>query len=120
MNKMIPSEEWSSLNKSIHTDESGNVEIDGTTKLNGGLESMHTYNLGDYSFSVFFERHSENSNQHIFFGYFTYDDGSNVPCMGSYTISNGKITGFHAIGYDSIYKWFEGGTLEEKAIATNP
>ena len=46
MNKMIPSE-------IIHSDKNGNaiigknLEIDGTTKLNGGLKPIHHYKLGD-------------------------------------------------------------------------
>lgn len=111
MNKMIPSEV-------INVDENGNAVI-GTAKLKGGLEVIHTYNLDNYTFSVFFERHKENSTTYIFFGYFTYD-GTDVPCMGEYAITGGKIAEFSAIGYDSIYKWVEGGNLEEKAIATNP
>ena len=40
MNKMIPSEV-------IHTDENGDVVIDATTKLNGGLNPIHHYKLDE-------------------------------------------------------------------------
>ena len=40
--------------------------------------------------------------------------------MGTYSIADGKITGFSAISYDTIYTWIEGGTFEEKLIATKP
>lgn len=119
MNKMIPSEV-------IHTDESGNavigknVKIDGTTKLNGGLNPIHTYNLLNYTFEVLFEKHVGDSTEHIFFGYIVYDDGTSVPCMGMYSISNNRLTSFSAISYDTIYSWNEGETLQEKTIATNP
>lgn len=97
-----------------------NLEVDGTTKLNGGIETIHTYSLGDYTFSVFFEIHKEGSTDYTFFGYITYDDGSSVPCIGIYIITQGDLSGFSAISYDTIYNWDKGGTLVQKAIATNP
>ena len=119
MNKMMPSE-------IIHSDENGNavigknLEIDGTTKLNSGFKPIHTYNLDNYTFSVLFEIHKGLITERIFFGYITYDDGSDVPCIGSYAIVEGAITRFSAISYDTIYSFNAGGAVVEKAIATNP
>ena len=119
MNKMIPSE-------SIHTDGNSNVvigknlKIDGTTKINGGIEPIYTYSLGDYTFSVLFERHEEESTEHSFFGYIVFDDGSTVPCIGTYSILENNLTSFYAISYNTIYSWNEGGTFEQKLIATKP
>ena len=119
MNKMIPSE-------IIHADENGNavigknLEVDGTTKLSSGIKPIHTYPLGSYTFEVLFERHVELATEYTFFGYIIYDDGTSVPCMGSYAISQGELESFSAISYDTIFAWTKGGALEEKAIATNP
>ena len=119
MNKMMPSE-------LIHADENGNavigknLEVGGTTKLNGGLEPIHTYNLDGYTFSVLFERHKEPSMTHIFLGYITYDDGTDVLCIGEYSIKEDVLTDFSAISYDTIYSFNDDGTLVEKHIATNP
>lgn len=121
MNKMIPSE-------IIHADKDGNaaigknLEIDDTTKLNGGLEPIHTYSLGDYTFSVLFERHIESSTDHVFFGYIVFDDGSSSPCIGIYSLSNtdATVNSFNAISNSSIYSLNGSGTVVEKTIATNP
>ena len=117
MNKMIPSE-------IIHADESGNavigknLEVNGTTKLSSGIEPIHTYPLGDYTFSVLFERHIEPSTDHIFFGYIVYDDGSSAACIGIYSLAEDTLASFNAISHSAIYSWYVGGTLEEKMIAT--
>ena len=119
MNKMIPSD-------IIHADESGNavigknLKIKGTTELSGGIKPIHTYNLGDYTFSVLFERHIEPSTDHLFFGYIVFDDGSSAPCIGIYSLAKDTLAGFSAISNSSIYSWAEGGTFEEKLIATKP
>ena len=119
MNKMIPSE-------IINADKNGNavigknLEVDGTTKLNGGIKPIHTFPLVNYTVEVLFERHVETATEYTFFGYIIYDDGTSVPCMGSYAITGGELDSFSAISYDTIFAWTKGGTLEEKAIATNP
>ena len=127
MKKSQSSDYINGLEKSLSVDKEGNLTaeknlyVKGTTKLSNGIEPIHTYPLGDYTFSVLFEKHKENSTEHIFFGYITYDDGADVPCMGSFSINGqGKLVRFSAIDYNTIYTWNEGGTLEEKAIATKP
>ena len=119
MNKMIPSE-------IIHADGNGNavigknLEINGTTKLTGKIEPIHTFPLGDYTFSVLFESHIESSTDHAFFGYIVFDDGSNAACIGIYSLAEDKLTSFYAISHNTIYSWYVGETLEEKLIATIP
>lgn len=119
MNKMIPSE-------IINADKNGdavigkNLKIDGTTKMNGGLEPIHTFPLGDYTVEVLFERHLESSTDYTFFGYIVFDDGSSAPCIGTYSLTEDTLTGFDAISNSTIYSWAVGGTLEAKLIATKP
>ena len=117
MKVMIPSE-------LIHANENGdavigkNLEVNGTTKLNGEIKPIHTFPLGDYTFSVLFERHIEPSTDHIFFGYIIYDDGSSAACIGIYSAAKDTLTSFNAISHSAIYSWVAGSTLEEKMIAT--
>ena len=96
----------------------GDVDITGTTKLSGGIKPIHTYPLGNYTFEVLFERHLPEATEHTFFGYIIYDDGTSVPCIGSYSIIEGAITSFSAISYETIYSFNAGGAVVEKAIAT--
>lgn len=114
------------LEKTLAIDEDGNItatknsEVYGTTKYSVGINPIHTYPLGNYTFEVIFERYLEESTDYTFFGYIIYDDGTSTPCMGTYSISNGVLTSFSAISYNTIFNLNEGGTVEEKAIATKP
>lgn len=97
MNKMIPSEV-------IHADGSGNavigknVEIDGTTKLNGGLNPIHHYNLDESStLDVYFESVNSNDN-HYFIG--RLNDGI---AIGAYKLYGGKVSTYTIISVDGPY-----------------
>ena len=90
MNRMIPSEV-------INADKNGNaaigknLEIDGTTKLNGGIKPIHSYVFSDtngqnYPFDVYVEVQS-NTNQFSFFGKY-----SGSLCFGIYVLDNGKVS----------------------------
>ena len=81
MKVMIPSE-------NIHSDKNGNVvigknlEIDGTTKLNGGLKAIHEYTFTDdgdtCKLGVFFETNISDlgdDNAYNFIGYITNSYG---------------------------------------------
>ena len=114
------------LEKTLAIDEDGiitatkNSEVYGTTKFSFGIKPIHTYPLGNYTFEVLFERHTEEATEYTFFGYIVYDDATAIPCMGTYTIAEGSLIGFSAISYNSIFTWNKGGEVEEKAISTNP
>lgn len=126
MKKSQSSDYINGLEKTLVIDKEGNLtagknlEVKGTTKLSGGIKPIHTYSLGDYTLEVLFERHLSNYTEHTFFGHIVYDDGIDVPCIGMYTIERDALTYFSAISYNSIFTLNEGGTLEEKAIATKP
>lgn len=90
MNKMIPSEEWSSLNKNIHADENGNVvigknlEVDGTAKMNSGFKPIHQYVYEGCSINVYFEKETgsgfsflgDMDEIYIVLGYYELDSGN--------------------------------------------
>lgn len=126
MNKMIPSE-------LIHADENGNavigknVEIDGTTKLNGGLNPIHSYvftdtNGGNYPFDVYAELETE-TNLFSFFGKY-----SNSFCYGIYKLENGKVSEIRILYLNDISvnpyilhgDNFTGNDTTDKEIATLP
>lgn len=85
------------LSKYMHFDKDGNatfgknLEIDGTTKLNGGFTPIHSYvftdtNANNYPFDVYVEVETE-TNLFSFFGKY-----SNSLCYGIYRLQNGKIS----------------------------
>lgn len=114
MNKMIPSE-------LIHADENGNavigknLEIDGTTKLNGGINPIKTIRLSpsnfesDLVFNIFIEIPSPNSGIYTFFGTAeNNDEGSKYLCIGEYS-KNSSQGGFNYI--QAYYMYDNGMTI---------
>ena len=126
MKKSQSSDYINGLEKTLGIDKDGNLTagknlgVDGTIKLNGGIEPIHPYPLGNYTVEVLFERHVDLTTDYTFFGFIIYDDGASVPCMGSYAIAGGVLETFSAISYDTIFDWTKGGAVEEKLIATKP
>lgn len=97
MKKSQSSDYINGLEKSLGVDKEGNLtagknlEIDGTTKLNGGLNAIHSYVLTDnngqnYPFDVYVELQIQD-NWFSFFG--KYSDSL---CYGIYTLDNGKVS----------------------------
>ena len=92
MNKMIPSE-------SIHTDGNGNavigknLEIDGTTKLNGGLNPVATYTfvINGSTYTLQDYGHLVNTTQNLIA--LSYDDLSGLYIgLGAFDISQSSIS----------------------------
>lgn len=94
-----------------------NLEVDGTTKLSGGLEVLHTYNFNDNistKLEVLLERHNHFSstwNEYIGYGYIS-QFGTRHPCIFSYSTNNGAIETFSAVSEYKLY------TLENKQVAS--
>ena len=107
MKKMIPSE-------IIHVDENGNLEIDGATKLSGGLEPIHEYTFNDggdiRKLGVFFETYLSFINSYDFIGYIADSDGAIELCFGQYSIENGQLK--------EMYAWYFYDTQEKPVIET--
>lgn len=92
------------LSKYVHFDENGNavigknLEIDGTTKLNGGFDPIHIYDLPDgYKLFVLFEELDEANNGFIGIGFIQTDDNSKDICFFSYSLTNGAISDLSTI-----------------------
>ena len=70
-----------------------NLQIEGTTKLNNGLEPIHIYSLPDgYQLFVLFEKEDEENNGFIGIGFIQSDDNSKDICLFSYSLTNGEIS----------------------------
>lgn len=100
MKIMIPSE-------LIHADANGNavigknLEVVGTTKLNGGLNPIHHYKLGEdissSTLDVYFETVNSDDN-HYFIG--RHNDGI---AIGAYKLNAGKVSTYTIISVDGPY-----------------
>lgn len=94
MNKMIPSE-------IIHVDENGNLEVDGATKLSGGLKPIHEYTFTDdgaiCKLGIFFEAYLSLVNAYNFVGYILDSDDVINLCFGQYSIVNGQLNNIYAL-----------------------
>ena len=120
MNKMIPSEV-------IHTDENGNavigknLKLDGTAKLNGGIEPIHNYRIqanGDiYRLIVLFETYDSLNQAYCSFGFIEKEGDSIYPGFFDYSISNGAITRFYGVFENKVYD-FNGSNVTESQLAT--
>ena len=122
MNKMIPSD-------SIHVDKNGdvsigkNLEIDGTTKLNGGLKPIHHYKLGEdissATLDVYFESVNSDDNH-----YFIGRRNDNI-AIGAYILDGGKVSTYTIISVGGPYDqeayiyYKEGGADENSYLLAN-
>ena len=105
MNKMIPSE-------IINADKNGNaaigknLEVDGTTKLNGGLKAIHTYDYAGYTIDVYLEK--EDTDFENCFSFIGCVDGLRL-IIGSYQIENKNIIhlSFLTIGIDGFSEFVD-------------
>lgn len=107
--RMIDSELIEALGTDIKFDGTGNVivgknlEVDGTTKLNGGIEPIHTYKLdGATTLYVYFE-HVQYGN-FIGYGWIT-NIGTSRPCIFHYALQDGKVSVFRGLSDDIIYEY---------------
>jgi hypothetical protein len=81
-----------------------NLEVDGTAKLNGGLEFIHRYELGSNNYlNVVFEK-TIGYSIFVGFGYLEHI-GNLYACMFRYLKSGTAINRIWAINNDSIYTY---------------
>ena len=119
---MIDSELIEGLSTDIKFDGTGNVivgknlEVDGTTKLNSGLEPIHTYSTPvidgqSYDIDVYIEKYNNQSDTYSFMGILRYRnpvyDNSSYLVIGSYGLSfdpskEGMISDLYACGYEDF------------------
>ena len=89
------------LSKYVHFDENGNLEVDGATKLSGGLEPIHEYTFDDdgaiCKLGVFFEAYLSLVNAYNFIGYIVDSDDDINLCFGQYSIVNGQLKNIYAL-----------------------
>lgn len=123
MNKMIPSE-------LIHTDKNGdavigkNLEVDGSTKLNGGLEPIHDYvfihtDSDVYRLIVLFEKYDSINETYCGFGFIEHEGNAIYPGVFDYSILNGAITYLHGVFESKVFD-FNGSSITESEISTSP
>ena len=100
------------LSKYVHFDENGNLEVDGATKLSGGLAPTKTIRLSpsnfasDLVFNIFIEIPSANTGIYTFFGSAeNYDEGSKYLCIGEYS----KNTSQGGFNYVRAYYMYDNG-----------
>lgn len=84
----------------------GDVDITGTTKLNGGIKPIHTYNFhdqdGEYILDVWFEK-QYGWNEYNFIGVIVINGDTPHLIHGDYILDEGKIqylTAFAVFSYD--------------------
>lgn len=109
-----------SLGNGISFDEMGNatisknLEVGGTTKLSGGIEPIHTYQLdGITTLYVYFEHLQY--GEFIGYGWIMYI-GTSRPCIFHYSLQDGKVTRFSGLGEDIIYD-YRNGKMETFTVA---
>lgn len=106
MKKSQSSDYMTRLEKTLAIGEEGNitarknVDIDGTTKLNGGFKPIHTYNFSDdngdnYTLNVLFE--ISDSTPIGFIGELSLTGETPDLCLGKYSLSNGEINSLSVI-----------------------
>ena len=116
--RMIDSELIEALGTDIKFDGTGNViisknlEVNGTTKLGGGLAPTKTIRLSpsnfasDLVFNIFIEIPSANTGIYTFFGSAeNYDEGSKYLCIGEYS----KNTTQGGFNYVRAYYMYDNG-----------
>ena len=105
--RMIDSELIESLGTDIKFDGTGNViigknlEVNGTTKLSGGLKPIHEYTFNDdgaiCKLGVFLEAYLSIINAYNFIGYIVDSDDDINLCFGQYSIVNGQLNNIYAL-----------------------
>lgn len=92
-----------------------NLEVEGTTKLNSGIEPIHRYELDSKNFlNVLFEK-TIGYSLYAGFGYFDLNNNLS-PCIFRYVLSSGKIFRLWGIDEKDIYT-YDGQKLTRGVIA---
>ena len=124
MNKMIPTE-------IIHADENGNaaigknLEIDGTIKVNKGIEPVLIINFeledSEGSYMCKFIDYGEFINAGYHLLYFSFDDGNSVTLgLGTYATHLHGLTGFDILGVSIADLEFQIVSLPNLDFGTTP
>ena len=108
MNKMIPSE-------LIHADENGNavigknLEVDGTAKLNGGIDYIQQYEFTDNTESIWYlqDYGSFSSSGNALINLFDEEGNTFIYGIGYYGISNQIITSIDILGFNTYDQCYE-------------
>lgn len=110
------------VNKGLTVKDNGdvtvgrNLEVGGTTKLNGGFEPIHTYNFNDdggsnYTLNILFE--ISDTEPTGFIGELSMDGEVPNLCLGKYKVSSGRIDSVSIIYCsNSANPYFESYTRE--------
>ena len=103
--RMIDSELIEALGTDIKFDGTGNViisknlEVNGTTKLGGGLKPVHEYNLiSGEKLVILDEKFSVGDDGFVGFGYVDDNMDTIYPALFNYSLENDKVTSFYGVG----------------------
>ena len=103
--RMIDSELIEALGTDIKFDGTGNViisknlEVNGTTKLGGGLKPIHEYNLiSGEKLVILDEKFSVGDDGFVGFGYVDDNMDTIYPALFNYSLENDKVTSFYGVG----------------------
>ena len=103
--RMIDSELIEALGTDIKFDRTGNViisknlEVNGTTKLGGGLKPIHEYNLiSGEKLVILDEKFSVGDDGFVGFGYVDDNMDTIYPALFNYSLENDKVTSFYGVG----------------------
>ena len=137
MKRMIDSELIEALGTDIKFDGTGNVlvgknlEVGGTTKLNGGIEPIHTYTFSinneehqaNYSLEIYVEELKEYDGSYNFIGKLFVDDitysvQDSYMILGNYMITSENIVTFSGVSSIGAIFTYDGTKFESNAIAT--
>lgn len=115
------------LSKYVHFDENGNavigknLEVKGTTKLNGGINPIHNYKIqtgsGVYTLIVLFEKYDTVNLIYCGFGFLEHEGDSIYPGFFEYNTDNGAINYLHGVFDNYVYD-FNGSVMTESQLAT--
>lgn len=103
------------LSKYVHFDENGNavigknLEVDGTTKLNGGIDYIHQYSFTDDTGGIWHLNvyASFSSTGNALINLFDEDGNTSICGIGHYDISNQTITSVDILGFDTYSQSYE-------------
>lgn len=129
MKRMIDNELLTADKKGVKVGK--NLEVGGTTKLNGGLKPIHTYTFSvnneehqaNYSLEIYFEEVKEYDGSYNFIGKLYVDDitysvQDSYMILGNYNLLSEGVLTFNGVSSEDSIFTYNGVKIESSIIAT--